>query len=101
MQYLTGIDDTDTKETRGTGFHARQLATQIELNGFGTVSGITRHQNYVHPDIPYTSQNSSVRLVVESNSEKELRTLCGDFFAGDCAGRFRCGVVYRRWRQGF
>jgi len=79
MRYLLGIDDTDTLETRGTGFHARQLAARVEEEKLGVVHGITRHQNYVHPDIPYTSQNSSACLLVESAKAESLRTFCRNF----------------------
>jgi len=79
MLYLLGIDDTDTMESRGTGFHARQLATSIEDEDLGSVHGITRHQNYVHPDIPYTSQNSAACLVVESHAREKLKTFSRQF----------------------
>ena len=33
-----------------------------EFSGTNIVHGISRHQLYVHPDIPYTSHNSSLCL---------------------------------------
>jgi len=56
MTILIAIDDTDTKESRGTGRLARAIAG--ELSSYGAVAGVTRHQLFVHPDIPYTSHNS-------------------------------------------
>ncbi len=79
MRLLIGIDDTDNKESRGTGYNSRQLAAAIEANKLGNVSGITRHQLFVHPDIPYTSQNSSACLEVVSNNYDELRIFCRNF----------------------
>ncbi len=79
MDLLIGIDDTDTRETRGTGYHARQLAARIAAAGLGGVAGITRHQNYVHPDIPYTSQNSSACLAVNTPDPDGLKALCRTF----------------------
>lgn len=79
MNYLVGIDDTDTTESRGTGFHARQLAQKLEESGTGTVHGITRHQNYVHPAIRYTSQNSSACLLVETEDVENLKSFCRKF----------------------
>lgn len=79
MIFLVGIDDTDTLETRGTGFHARQMAAEIEAKGIGKVLGISRHQNFVHPDIKYTSHNSSACLRIEAEDEKKIRELCRDF----------------------
>jgi hypothetical protein len=54
------IDDTDNLESRGTGELAALLSDDIEKKGWGTSSFITRHQLLVHPDIPYTSHNSSM-----------------------------------------
>ncbi len=55
MIYL-GIDDTDSLDSIGTGRLAREIA-DILKNKY-PVDCITRHQLFVHPDIPYTSHNS-------------------------------------------
>ncbi len=60
--WLIGIDDTDNLESRGTGFRARQLAQQLQSRGLARVRGVTRHQLFVSPDIPYTSHNSAACL---------------------------------------
>ncbi|MBI1921998.1 MAG: hypothetical protein HYS23_13055 [Geobacter sp.] len=60
MRILICIDDTDNLESRGTGALASQMAEELEENGWGKSSFITRHQLFVHPDIPYTSHNSSM-----------------------------------------
>ena len=60
MDILVGIDDTDDIESRGTGQLAAILAKEIEDRGFGRCLCVTRHQMLVHPDIPYTSHNSSM-----------------------------------------
>lgn len=79
MRLLIGIDDTDNKESRGTGYNSRQLAAAIETNNLGKVHGITRHQLFVHPDIPYTSQNSSACLDVDTNKLFEIKDFCREF----------------------
>lgn len=79
MHLLIGIDDTDNKESRGTGFHARQLAKLIEERKLGEIFGITRHQLFVHPEIPYTSQNSSAALEVKTDQAKGIREACIEF----------------------
>lgn len=79
MKYLIGIDDTDNKESRGTGFNSRQLAAGIQNNKLGKVTGITRHQLLVHPDIPYTSQNSSACLEVMADDYLSLKEYARDF----------------------
>ena len=60
MQILISIDDTDNLESPGTGALASQIASDLESNGWGKSSFVTRHQLLVHPDIPYTSHNSAM-----------------------------------------
>jgi len=62
---LLAIDDTDNLESRGTGHRARLLGQQLADQGLARVYGISRHQLYVHPDIRYTSHNSSLCLDME------------------------------------
>ena len=57
MTIYLGIDDTDTLESRGTGRLARAIAAELARSY--TVTGVTRHQLFVHPAVPYTSHNSS------------------------------------------
>jgi hypothetical protein len=56
MTIYVCMDDTDNLNSRGTGKLARAVAA--ELGKKFPVRGVTRHQLYVHPDIPYTSHNS-------------------------------------------
>lgn len=76
MRILVGIDDTDTKETRGTGFNARQIGKLVEERNVGIVEGITRHQLFFDPRIPYTSANSSACLEIECKDPEEIKQLC-------------------------
>jgi hypothetical protein len=57
MSIFAGIDDTDNLESRGTGRLTRSIAAEPGKT-YG-LYGVTRHQLLVHPDIPYTSQNSA------------------------------------------
>jgi len=63
MTLYLGIDDTDTRESRGTGRLARMIAA--ELARTYTVAGVTRHQLFVHPAVPYTSHNSSAVIHIQ------------------------------------
>lgn len=63
MTLYLGIDDTDTSESRGTGRLARMIAT--ELSRSYPVVGVTRHQLFVHPSIPYTSHNSCAVIHIQ------------------------------------
>ncbi|NVN92024.1 MAG: hypothetical protein HXX11_15690 [Desulfuromonadales bacterium] len=65
MRILVSIDDTDNLESRGTGELASLIAEDLESNGWGTSSFVTRHQLLVHPDIPYTSHNSAMCFCAE------------------------------------
>lgn len=71
MRCLIGIDDTDNTESRGTGFRARQLGARFGETGLGRLWGITRHQLFVHPSIPYTSHNSAACLDVEIDAARQ------------------------------
>ncbi len=84
-KYLIGIDDTDNKFSRGTGFRSRHLSNLINQELFGNVISITRHQLFVHPDIPYTSQNSSACIEVETTDIEELKSFCQAYLRCECA----------------
>jgi hypothetical protein len=62
-----GMDDTDNKDSRGTGFLARTVVA--ELSDRFQAWGVTRHQLLVDPRIPYTSHNSSnvIHLIDHGN----------------------------------
>lgn len=85
MRVLIGIDDTDNKESRGTGFRSRKMGGLIEEKELGKVLGISRHQLFVHPDIPYTSQNSSACLLIETADKETLTEFCREFLLEDSA----------------
>ncbi len=87
MKILIAIDDTDNLETPGTGHLASALSELIEEKGFGTGSPVTRHQLYVHPDIPYTSHNSSMcfEAEIKDTSLDEITAFCQDFLIKESA----------------
>ena len=87
MKYLIGIDDTDNLESRGTGYRARQLGSQLEEAGIAKLVCITRHQLLVHEDIPFTSHNSSACLLMdcENDNEDKLKIFCRDFLLRESA----------------
>lgn len=73
MQILVAIDDTDTVkmdnvDVRGTGELASLIKHAIEERGWGICEPITRHQLLIHPDIPYTSHNSSMCFAADIDS---------------------------------
>ena len=58
--FLVCIDDTDMPGTKGTGWLVQALCEELENFFSVKSSAISRHQLYVHEDIPYTSHNSSM-----------------------------------------
>jgi hypothetical protein len=86
-----GIDDTDTKESRGTGRLARDIATEIQLKH--PIFGVTRHQLFVHPDIPFTSHNSCavIHIQAPTNAMDDIfltvkKLMLADFIMGSDPG---------------
>lgn len=74
-----GIDDTDSKTSKGTGFISRELGKQIELNNLGKVLNITRHQLFLSEDIKYTNRNNSACIEVSACNYDELIDFCKEF----------------------
>ncbi len=66
MKFLISIDDTDNLESPGTGHLLEGFRMIIHEKGWGSCSRITRHQLFVHPDVPYTSHNSTMCFVFEA-----------------------------------
>lgn len=62
INLIIGVDDTDNLDSRGTGYIVRMLSSHLRDEGIFDTSHITRHQLYVHKDIPFTSHNSSASL---------------------------------------
>jgi hypothetical protein len=98
------IDDTDSIDSRGTGELADLLAREVEKRGWGTCGSITRHQLYVHPDIPYTSHNSS--MCFNASMADEHLDIFTEYAAGFLAGESAegsdpglCIAVAERMRQ--
>ena len=65
MKIFIGIDDTDSLEVGATGQSANELRKIIKDKGWGEPTPVTRHQLLLHPDVPYTSHNSSMCFTVD------------------------------------
>jgi hypothetical protein len=87
MKILVCIDDTDNLESRGTGDLATELAEEIEKRGWGRSLFVTRHQLLVHPDVPYTSHNSSMcfEADIESDYLQPLIEYASDYLKRESA----------------
>lgn len=87
MKILLCIDDTDNLESRGTGELASLLAEEIEARTWGLTRFVTRHQLLVHPDVPYTSHNSSMCFEADIRAEvlEPLISYAGEFLERESA----------------
>ena len=101
MRYLIGIDDTDNPDSRGTGFRARQLGARLGEAGLAELLGVTRHQLFVHPAIPYTSHNSSACLSVRltGGSAQDLGDFCRDYLAVESADGSDAGLCVAAYEE--
>lgn len=74
MIFYLCIDDTDNLDSIGTGTIAEQIREKIVAQGYGPCSLVTRHQLFIHEDIPYTSHNSSMCFHGEA-SDDAMKTI--------------------------
>lgn len=88
--WLVGIDDTDNADSIGTGRLARMLAAHLEDQGLLAEISVTRHQFLVHPDIPYTSHNSSA--CIEGSSDSAILEKLLDAARGFLIDHFHAGA---------
>ena len=73
MKVYISIDDTDNKESFGTGKMARMLAESLVEQGLIGNPSVTRHQFLIHPDIPYTSHNSCANIEADGEAKDMAR----------------------------
>jgi hypothetical protein len=99
MNLLIGIDDTDNLESRGTGYRVRQLANWLVENELAVPKGITRHQLLVHPEIPYTSHNSSACISIETENADDVWEASREFLLREAAIGSDAGLCLAEWRS--
>jgi hypothetical protein len=68
-----GIDDTDVVGSPGTNQLARAIVARLGAAAAGAV--VCRHQLFVHPAIPYTSQNGSASIRLPGGERMERAAL--------------------------
>ncbi len=72
MIYIS-MDDTDSLESRGTGSLARTIAKNLATKY--NLFGVTRHQLYEHPDIPFTSHNTCAVIHIDEKGKDKVNEL--------------------------
>ena len=90
MIYI-GIDDTDMRDTRGTGHLARHIAAKLAETY--TLIGVTRHQLSSDPRVPCTHKNSSAVIHLDAPAsavadviEQAKTLMLADFIQGSDPG---------------
>ena len=80
------IDDTDNKDSVGTGRILEDFRSLLASNGIET-QAISRHQLYFHKDVPYTSHNSSMCTEMDIPKEQihEIIELSANHLTDSCA----------------
>lgn len=74
MRLYIGVDDTDNIDSeKGTGKLARWF--ERELPSGCRLWGVVRQQLLVHPDVPYTSHNSSACIVIDLPDKGHVQEL--------------------------
>jgi hypothetical protein len=98
-RYLVGIDDTDNPESRGTGHLVREIGAHLAAAGIAEVHGISRHQLFFDPRIPYTSHNSSLCLDAEIALARlaDLTQYCRDYLRAESAVGADAGLCIVAW----
>lgn len=87
MKGFMCIDDTDNLESIGTGELLENLCQALSEQNLAKAGFVTRHQLYVHEDIPYTSHNSSMCVELEPQGEKweEILDFSKDYLKANAA----------------
>lgn len=94
-KWLIAIDDTDDIGTKGTGEIASEIGQLLLAADSGaTVRLVTRHQLYVHENIPYTSHNSAMCFAYDGSlSLAQIREIAIAHLAQECAAAADPGLA--------
>lgn len=85
MRAYLCIDDTDNLESIGTGKLLENLCAALKEAGLGTGGFVTRHQLFVHEDIPYTSHNSAMCTEVTLENPEAVARFAGNYLQAHAA----------------
>ncbi|MEI6859268.1 MAG: DNA-binding protein [Shewanella sp.] len=92
--WLICIDDTDDIGTKGTGEIAEEIATLLLDSTEMCHPYVTRHQLFIHPDIPYTSHNSAMCFeLVSKKSLAEIKSIAVDHLLSQSAAASDPGLA--------
>lgn len=81
MHLIICIDDTDSKTSeKGTGAIAEEVMALVAEKYDAKTTYVTRHQFLIHPDIPYTSHNSSMCFECTVKDDIDLSAMISECF---------------------
>lgn len=100
MQILICLDDTDNRESIGTGELLENMCEALEKNGLAKGGFITRHQLFIHEDIPFTSHNSSMCMDFEANDIKKVSDFAKDYLSKNAAEGSDPGICILKIKEG-
>jgi hypothetical protein len=98
---LICIDDTDNLDSPGTGELLEVMIARMSDAGWLNARHITRHQLLIHPDIPYTSHNSSMccRALIAPPHWQDCIDYCSEFLAQHAAPESDPGLCFVNLNQ--
>ena len=104
MFFLIGIDDTDTTAAIGaddTGALAIRLGLSIQERRFGRLLSVTRHQLLRHPDIPLTTDNNAVCLLIDADTDarRDIELTCREVLLRSSAPSSDPGFALAAWNN--
>ncbi|MBQ9992443.1 MAG: hypothetical protein IJP33_03325 [Firmicutes bacterium] len=85
MEILICIDDTDNLDSMGTGEILENMIDSLQNQGLAECSFVTRHQLYIHPEIAYTSHNSSMCTEGKTEQLEAVIDFCREYLAANSA----------------
>lgn len=100
MKLLICMDDTDNLDSIGTGQLLENLCGHLEARGLGRGGFVTRHQLLIHEDIDYTSHNSAMCCVVETEDAAAVIKAAKAYLEANAAPGSDPGLCILQFRSG-
>ncbi len=95
-RYYLSFDDTDNPETAGTGHLLQEFLDRLPYDS----TFISRHQLFVHRDVPYTSHNSAMCALVSEDADlKQLISGASEYLNAHSAAGSDPGLCVADFRN--
>lgn len=99
MFFLVGIDDTDTATHEDTGPLAIRLGSLLQERRYASMLAVTRHRLLQHPDLPRTTSNNAVCILLDADSDRrrDIELTCREFLLRQSAPSSEPGFAFAAW----